>query len=500
MSLPPQPSGPPNVPSIPSTPAPLHIRTDPHSGRKYHASAALPADTDLLGRCVPYTYTIWKRFRNEVCAECWRYDGGRRAFLTRRDDDGLDRPSESAISQDHQAQRSTGGAAVCAGLWFCDERCQREWIAREGAEVVDLLRQLEAARQKKPRAKRKLDAKALQPEDVTPEAIERAWEALREKERSPKEVRRWREVQLEDYEADMARYVLLALHRYHRERCSNLCPQPSSRADGQHAETETHPQSPAQSDAAKPSDYGRERMSEWETFAALQCNEVQLLKACPEILEHQTRIYQLLKACFGSRVAARSNAASSRSSLTSAPSPTGACLRGDNDPRPEDALLDGSSKAGSSTRVDADSSTQPKLADLVTVENVRTILGVDPGNSFGIWETPLMEESECLGFAVYPVASFFNHRKPRFSNETILPLLIEYVDADCAPNVRKERDGRTLRFLTTRPVEDGEELCISYGHVETMDVQTRRQELQEGWYFECRCSRCTAEAEEGSRT
>ncbi|KAJ2970392.1 hypothetical protein NUW54_g12738 [Trametes sanguinea] len=62
----------------------------------------------------------------------------------------------------------------------------------------------------------------------------------------------------------------------------------------------------------------------------------------------------------------------------------------------------------------------------------------------------------------------------------------DYAESDCAPNVRKERDGRTLRFLTTRPVEAGEELCISYGHVETMDVKTRRQELLEGWYFECR--------------
>ena len=42
---------------------------------------------------------------------------------------------------------------------------------------------------------------------------------------------------------------------------------------------------------------------------------------------------------------------------------------------------------------------------------MRTVLGVDPGNAFGIWEMPLMEESECLGFAVYPVASFFNHRE-----------------------------------------------------------------------------------------
>lgn len=124
---------------IPPIPAPLHIRVDPHCGRKYHASRALPENTDLLGSCGPYSYTIWKRFRNEVCAECWRYDGGRRTFLTLRDDEGLGGPMPNG-----DAQRSS----TTAGLWFCDSRCQGEWVAREGVEAVDLLRQLEAARKK----------------------------------------------------------------------------------------------------------------------------------------------------------------------------------------------------------------------------------------------------------------------------------------------------------------------------------------------------------------
>ncbi|KAL7280832.1 hypothetical protein ACG7TL_005776 [Trametes sanguinea] len=404
MSSPPRPSWVPKIPTIPSTPAPLHIRTDPHSGRKYHASAALPADTDLLGRCAPYSYTIWKRFRNEVCAECWRYDGGRRAFLTRRDDEGLELPSHSPSEQSGVGKRSNT-ASVSAGLWFCDERCQRTWISREGAEVVDLLRQLEAARQKKPKPKPKSDAKAQEAVVIAPDTVERAWETLREKERSPKEVRRWREVQLEDYEADMARYVLLALHRYHREQCNQSSPQQSLVS---RAEAETHSQSLSQTDAAAAgSEGGCDGRPEWETFASLQSNELQLLNACPEILEHQTRIYQLLKGRFGSRVAARSSAASSRSSLTPAPSPSSAQSHGDNALSPEDARAGEPSDTGSSTNL----LSEPSLADLVTVENVRTILGVDPGNSFGIWETPLMEESECLGFAVYPLASFFNHRK-----------------------------------------------------------------------------------------
>ena len=66
---------------------------------------------------------------------------------------------------------------------------------------------------------------------------------------------------------------------------------------------------------------------------------------------------------------------------------------------------------------------------------------------------------------------------------------------DCSPNVRKEREGRTLRFVTTKAIDCGEELCISYGHVEGMSLEERQKELEEGWYFRCRCSRCVVEGE-----
>ncbi|KAJ8482446.1 hypothetical protein ONZ51_g5361 [Trametes cubensis] len=458
---------------MPATAAPLHIRTDPHSGRKYHASARLPKGTDLLGPCTPYSYTIWKRFRNEVCAECWRYDGGRRSFLTRRDDEGLERevPTEETRSQGHRSN-------ISAGLWFCDNKCQNKWIAREGVEAVDLLRQLESARQKKPKPKPKSNAGGEEAvAEITQGVVEQAWDAVKAKEGSPKEIRRWRDLQLEDYEADMARYVLLALHRYHREQCNRHRNSPQPCEDGPGSSEAPAIQNSSTTACGTNGDYER---SEWQTFASLQSNEMQLLKVCPEILEHQTRIYQLLKARFGSRIKAGSTTSSSRSSSVPAPTPNGAQPPTDNARAREDTRSGGRDGAESATDADASGCVGPALADLVTIDNVRTILGVDPGNSFGIWEMPVMDESECLGFAVYPRASFFNHH--------------------CAPNVQKEREGRILRFLTTCGVEAGEELCISYGHVESMDLQTRRQELLEGWYFECRCSRCMAEAAGYSRT
>ena len=64
---------------------------------------------------------------------------------------------------------------------------------------------------------------------------------------------------------------------------------------------------------------------------------------------------------------------------------------------------------------------------------------------------------------------------------------------DCLPNVRKERLGRRLRFITTKDVVAGDELCISYGQVDAMDWAQRQKELRDGWFFDCRCSRCLEE-------
>ncbi|KAI1796567.1 hypothetical protein LXA43DRAFT_986109 [Ganoderma leucocontextum] len=457
-----------SAPSIPpiSPPSPLlHIRTDTYAGRKYHASSVVTENTDLLGACAPFAYTIWKRFRNEVCAECWRYDRGRRSFLTRRDDEGFGGVLASGATQscaEEGDQGTRAGSTVGAGLWFCNATCQRSWIAREGSDAVNLLRRLEGVRQTKSKSKSKPGAEEHEDRGITRDVADGAWDAVCAEERSAKGVRRWQGLLLDDYETDMARYVLLALLRCHRERCDRYacggCPSLRHEATV-----------PGDSDVdCTEAKGGCEQDSEWGTFASLQTNELSLLRACPEILDHQTRVYRLLRSLFcGFGVAAYPMpASSSRSILLSAlPSPNGSCSTAEDAAR----NLRGDRPGGDS----ADRGRRPALGDVITVANVRRALGVDAGNSFGIWEVPLTDESECLGFAVYPVASFFNHH--------------------CSPNVRKVRDGRTLRFLTACAVEKNEELCISYGHVEGMDWSVRQKELLEGWYFSCRCSRCRCE-------
>jgi len=59
---------------------------------------------------------------------------------------------------------------------------------------------------------------------------------------------------------------------------------------------------------------------------------------------------------------------------------------------------------------------------------------------------------------------------------------------DCFPSVKKVQTGRSLRFVTTRDVEEGTELCINY--IDTAkDVKGRNKDLEE-WYFQCACARC----------
>lgn len=95
-------------------------------------------------------------------------------------------------------------------------------------------------------------------------------------------------------------------------------------------------------------------------------------------------------------------------------------------------------------------------------------------NSFGVWELPISPDSEHLGSVMYPSASYFNH--------------------SCDPNVAKVRQGRIVLFVTSKDVQPGEELCISYGHTERQ-VLERRQVLRDWWGFTCNCSRCSQELE-----
>lgn len=114
-----------------------------------------------------------------------------------------------------------------------------------------------------------------------------------------------------------------------------------------------------------------------------------------------------------------------------------------------------------------------QLQPLVTVPNIRKIIGTSLTNAFGIWSKGSPEEDkEYYGCALYPSASYLNH--------------------SCAANVTRVRNGRLITFLTSRDIQPGEELCIQYGNHIDEEYEIRQKDLKE-WFFDCGCKRCEAD-------
>jgi hypothetical protein len=103
----------------------------------------------------------------------------------------------------------------------------------------------------------------------------------------------------------------------------------------------------------------------------------------------------------------------------------------------------------------------------------RQVLYREMSNSFGIWDPSEGSDQELLGWALHPKAVYFNH--------------------SCEPNIRKVRQGRNMVFIAEHNIEEGEELCITYGSV-AEPIEERRNRLLENYSFWCQCSRCTRES------
>ncbi|TFY55173.1 hypothetical protein EVJ58_g8416 [Rhodofomes roseus] len=350
-----------------STPL-LRVEIHDHSGRSYHAARTIPAGTTILEVDTPYAYTIWKPFRNEVCAECWRYDGGRRSFLTRKDDEGVSEESAEGLG---------GGALPSNGQ------------ERPGVGAEEARRQKEGDKDKDGGFR----LEDLGQTELSRENVDRAWEMVAQKERSPKEVRKWRNIQLDHFETDVARYVLIALVHRHREAHGEM---DWERGRQMQAGEDIIDRSSVQDDTNTIVQFGGAR---WKDFAALQSNELRHLNAYPELLENQIRAYQALKGRFSS-----SHIRASTSERRT----------GSTDRRGEAQLAGGDQQRHNAQPLhigQGDIGASRDFGSMVAIDNVRGAFRVDPGNSFGIWETPMTDESELMGFAVYPKPSFFNHRE-----------------------------------------------------------------------------------------
>ena len=99
------------------------------------------------------------------------------------------------------------------------------------------------------------------------------------------------------------------------------------------------------------------------------------------------------------------------------------------------------------------------------MEYVQNFLAIVLTNSLTIWTAAM----DPLGIAVDPLAAKANH--------------------SCDPNAFIVWDGVELHFRSLKPIKKGEEVFISY--IDPTQPYSRRQhELDEKWYFKCKCSKC----------
>lgn len=114
------------------------------------------------------------------------------------------------------------------------------------------------------------------------------------------------------------------------------------------------------------------------------------------------------------------------------------------------------------------------LLPFCTPQVLMTTINRDAHNSFGIRS---LDDDACemFGYGTWPSASYWNH--------------------SCAPNISKRRVGRTWTFESSRDIQVGEELCITYlgGEEKELDLGQRRDTLWKAWKFVCGCTRCKVE-------
>ncbi|KAJ3416330.1 hypothetical protein HDV05_002270 [Chytridiales sp. JEL 0842] len=159
------------------------------------------------------------------------------------------------------------------------------------------------------------------------------------------------------------------------------------------------------------------------------------------------------------------------------------------------------------------------------------LLSIRQCNAFGLWDSA----GECLGQALYPAASFFNHScEPNLERYTGLKCIDDVLEEGEAPavggggaimnslttessssvsdiaaqlesmNFSEPRQPANpvlhalhqlflkepiVRFQASRNILKGEPLCISYIDA-SMSRELRRKELKETYFFECGCLKC----------
>ncbi|THG94866.1 hypothetical protein EW145_g8061, partial [Phellinidium pouzarii] len=120
------------IPTLADAPL-LSLQHSPHTGYGVFAAQDIPLGTRVLSAPAPAVYVLFRAFRKEVCAWCFRYERGRN-WKTR-----FDAPSVC---------NSNGG-----GMVFCCAACRAAWLGEYGEDGRAAYEAVEALVQRQTRSR-----------------------------------------------------------------------------------------------------------------------------------------------------------------------------------------------------------------------------------------------------------------------------------------------------------------------------------------------------------
>ena len=227
---------------FPSSPY-LTLHPTLQTGRSLFAQTSIPANTLIHTSSSPYTSTIYKEFRKEICAWCFAYDGTTR-----------------------KGWKITGGGG---GERFCSEECKGSCV-REGQKANGIRERVQGALDDAIRRLQKLKLKHQQQplvfHDMTPLTLEtKSFDTTWQKAESQDVVNdNDTDAPLDGLELDMARFVGSALAQHHIHIYTS-----------QSSHSHSHPSDP---------------------ILFLQSNELGNITERPYILPTHLRIYSFLRS------------------------------------------------------------------------------------------------------------------------------------------------------------------------------------------------------------
>lgn len=421
----------------------FHIDTTPYGGRGCFASVDIPANTQLLECKTPLTFSVFRPYRKDICAYCFKcdfhksckvkidtppfYPTSNESFKNSAFIDDLIKSIfvESPSSLHPKQTKASQSVAAYASLFFCSQECRNSWIQDEDftgiiSWVLNFIDQ--KVQESKNSTKTGNVPESEIPKPLSKATVQAIWDKFvvqpgkqqeatnqiekkvdldgtnsneyikteSKRKKNKKGLKKHVPV-LDTEELDMARFTAAFLVKvYIYNYIQNLDDSDLSKVEMNKLSF---------------------KLDGLHFFEQLQSNEIEHLQTFPEVLASEINVYNFLKLIL---------------------------------PRP--------------------------LSETLTQPLFRNLLGRSNANSFGIWQLPITPESELLGSALYPIASFFNHA--------------------CSNNVDKIRKGRSIIFQTIKDIPAGSQLYINYGMYQDMKYEERQKTLKEQWYFECQCERC----------